>query len=434
MIKPISSRFLWICDVNNSGRSIALITAGILLSGGYFLLNDPSEKPWTQDETKTLESLWIGNLGQPPIDMSNAVATNSNAAKLGQKLFFDPRLSFNGQVSCSSCHQQARQFADGKAKGSAIGEVQRNTPSIVGSAYSPWFFWDGRKDSLWAQALAPLEHKLEHGGNRMAYIRFISSDEIYRSMYQELFGSLPDISDPVRFPDNAAPGDDIEWNRAWQAMTIADQHIITRVFSNLGKSLAAYERLLVPQPSRFDYYIEAEFRNDSSRQQSLFSPDEKLGLRLFIGKAGCINCHNGPLLTNNEFHNTGIVSSIGETPDKGRVEGARLVQADPFNCAGMYSDAKADDCAELRFMRSGPGLIGAMRTPSLRNLKGTAPFMHKGQVEYLSQVLDHYNRAPEAMIGHNEAEPLGLNDRELLQLEKFLNTLSSPVSAVIPSP
>ena len=148
MIKPISSRFLWICDVNNSGRSIALITAGILLSGGYFLLNDPSEKPWTQDETKTLESLWIGNLGQPPIDMSNAVATNSNAAKLGQKLFFDPRLSLNGQVSCSSCHQQARQFADGKAKGSAIGEVQRNTPSIVGSAYSPWFFWDGRKDSL----------------------------------------------------------------------------------------------------------------------------------------------------------------------------------------------------------------------------------------------------------------------------------------------
>ena len=156
-----------------------------------------------------------------------------------------------------------------------------------------------------------------------------------------------------------------------------------------------------------------------------------MGLRLFIGKAGCINCHNGPLLTNNEFHNTGLVNSAGEIPDKGRVEGERLVRADPFNCAGKYSDGKANDCAELRFMRSGTELIGAMRTPSLRNLQSTGPFMHKGQVEHLSQVLDHYNRAPEAMIGHNEAEPLGLNDLELRQLEDFLNTLNGPVSAPI---
>ncbi|HIE88060.1 MAG TPA: cytochrome-c peroxidase, partial [Gammaproteobacteria bacterium] len=364
-------------------------------------------------------------------DSSNAVATNVNAAKLGHKLFFDPRLSVNGQVSCSTCHQPSQHFSDGKAKGFAIGEAQRNTPSIVGSAYSPWFYWDGRKDSLWAQALAPLEHKDEHGGNRMAYIHFISGDEVYRPMYQELFGDLPDISDPVRFPANAAPGDNPEWNKAWQAMANADQQSITRAFTNLGKCIAAYEMLLVPQPSRFDYYIEAELSNDSSKQQSLFSPDEKIGLRLFIGKAGCINCHNGPLLTNNEFHNTGLVNSAGEIPDKGRVEGERLVRVDPFNCAGEYSDSAANDCDELRFMRSGTDLIGAMRTPSLRNLGGTGPFMHKGQVEHLSQVLDHYNRAPEAMIGHNEAEPLGLNDLELRQLEDFLNTLNSQVLAPI---
>ena len=418
--------------MSNSDRLIALIAAGILLSAGYFLLNDPSEQPWTRDEEKTLESLWIGNLSQPPIDSSNAVAANVNAAKLGHKLFFDPRLSVNGQVSCATCHQPSRQFSDGMARGFAIGEAQRNTPSIVGSAYSPWFYWDGRKDSLWAQALAPLEHKLEHGGNRMAYIRFISGDEVYRPMYQELFGDLPDVSDPVRFPFNAAPGDNPEWNKAWQSMANADQHSITRAFSNLGKCIAAYEMLLVPQPSKFDYYIEAKLRKDSSKQQSLFTPNEKMGLRLFIGKAGCTNCHNGPLLTNNEFHNTGLVSSVGEIPDKGRVEGVRLVRADPFNCAGKYSDANANDCAELRFMRSGIDLIGAMRTPSLRNLEGSGPFMHKGQVEHLSQVLDHYNRAPEAMIGHNEAEPLGLNDLELRQLEDFLNTLSSPASAAIP--
>jgi cytochrome c peroxidase len=312
-------------------------------------------------------------------------------------------------------------------KGFAIGEAQRNTPSIVGTAYSPWFYWDGRKDSLWAQALAPLEHEDEHGGNRMAYIRFISGDEVYRPMYQELFGDLPDISDPVRFPANAAPGDNLQWNKAWQAMAAVDQQSITRAFTNLGKSIAAYEMLLVPQPSRFDHYVETELINDASTQQSLLSPNEKMGLRLFIGKAGCINCHNGPLLTNNEFHNTGLVNSAGEIPDKGRVGGERLVRTDPFNCTGEYSDSQPADCDELRFMRSGTELIGAMRTPSLRNLKGTGPFMHKGQLEHLSQVLDHYNRAPEAMIGHNEAEPLGLNDLELKQLEDFLNTLNSPV-------
>lgn len=265
----------------------------------------------------------------------------------------------------------------------------------------------------------------------MAYIRFISGDEVYRPMYEELFGDLPDISDPVRFPVNAAPGDNLQWNTAWQAMTSEDQQSITRAFTNLGKSIAAYEMLLVPQPSRFDYYVESELINDPPTQQSLFTPNEKMGLRLFIGKADCINCHNGPLLTNNEFHNTGLINSAGEIPDKGRVEGERLVRADPFNCDGEYSDSQADDCDELRFMRSGTELIGAMRTPSLRNLDGTGPFMHKGQVEHLSEVLDHYNRAPEALIGHNEAEPLGLNDLELRQLEDFLNTLNSPVSEPI---
>ena len=135
---------------------MALIAVGTLLSAGYFLLDDPSDQPWTPDEEKTLESLWIGNLSQPPIDSSNAVATNINAAKLGHKLFFDPRLSVNGLVSCAICHQPSRHFSDGMAKGFAIGEAERNTPSIVGTAYSPWFYWDGRKDSLWAQALAPL--------------------------------------------------------------------------------------------------------------------------------------------------------------------------------------------------------------------------------------------------------------------------------------
>ena len=93
-----------------------------------------------------------------------------------------------------------------------------------------------------------------------------------------------------------------------------------------------------------------------------------------------------------------------------------------------YNDDSVKDCAELRFARNGPELIGAMRTPSLRNLEGTSPYMHKGQLTTLAEILDHYNRAPLAMIGHNETMPLKLSQRELKQLEAFLKTLTAPLA------
>ncbi len=147
-----------------------------------------------------------------------------------------------------------------------------------------------------------------------------------------------------------------------------------------------------------------------------------------MGKAACTQCHNGPLFTNHEFHNTGLLSFPGELPDRGRANGVREVLADPFNCRGAFSDAGADDCAELEFARTGPEVLGAFRTPSLRNLENTQPYMHKGQMFTLAEVLDHYNEAPDAMIGHNEAKPLGLTPVELAQLEAFLMTLAAPLS------
>src|SRR5690606_32821139 len=133
--------------------------------------------------------------------------------------------------------------------------------------------------------------------------------------------------------------------------------------------------------------------------------DAEQGLKLFIGKARCTECHNGPLLTNNEFHNTGLLSYPGELPDRGRLDALNLVVNDPFNCLGQFSDADQTQCKELKFMRTGSELLGAFRTPSLRNLKNTEPYMHKGQLNTLEGVLEHYNEAPNAMIGHNEATP-----------------------------
>lgn len=385
--------------------------------------------PWTEAEIELLASLSVDALPPPPEDPSNAVAGEPLAAEFGERLFFDPRLSANGQVSCATCHQPERRFTDGLPKGRGIGEAGRNTQSIVAAAYSPWAYWNGRRDSLWAQALTPLEDPAEHGFNRLALVRLVADDAGYRNHYQSLFGSLPDLGDRARFPAAASPlADDPELRAAWHAMSAGDRQRINSVFANLGKAIAAFERGIQPRPARFDAYVAALRDGDPVAAGELFDNQEVRGLRLFIGRGECIQCHNGPLLTNNEFHNTGVLSAPGEVPDLGRSEGLRQVRADPFNCLGRYNDAAEPRCAELRFARTGAELIGAMRTPSLRNLEGTEPYMHKGQLADLAAVLEHYNRAPDAMIGHNEAKPLGLKPRDLAELEAFLRTLDAPVA------
>lgn len=414
--------------LNRKSRQLILVSlvAAVVLTAWWFGRASPA--PWAETEIETLRSLWIGSL--PPLspDPSNAMADDPRARKLGQQLFFDQRLSVNGLIACATCHQPQRRFTDGRAKGQAIGTSKRNTPSIVGAAYSPWVYWDGRRDSLWSQALAPLEDPNEHGGTRMQYVRFIATDPGYRTAYEALFGSIPDLSDRSRFPSVAAPLEDSRSNVAWQAMAAEDRKLVNQIFVNIGKSIAAYERLLLPGPSQFDAYVQAVLDRDEAAQREIFNDDELMGLRLFIDEANCTQCHNGPLFTNFEFHNTGVITHPGEVPDKGRVAGVRSVRSDPFNCRSAYSDDSVKDCAELRFARDGPELIGAMRTPSLRNLDGTSPYMHKGQMATTAEVLDHYNRAPLAMIGHNEVVPLKLSQRELKQLEAFLKTLAAPLA------
>jgi cytochrome c peroxidase len=383
-------------NVRHALAAVVLVIAAIApISGSTEALS------WTEAEVAILRSLAIDSLPRLPADPTNVVADDPRAAELGQQLFFDTRLSRTGNVSCATCHQPQRHFSDGLEKGQGIGQSKRNTPSIVGVAYSPWLYWDGRRDSLWSQALSPLEDPLEHGGDRQQYARFVESMPQYLGQYEALFGTWPDIS---------------------------DTNNVDRVFANLGKAIAAYERLLMPGRSRFDDYVDAVVANDSSAQQTLFSADEQRGLKLFIGGANCTQCHNGPLFTNNEFHNTGVLSYPGEVPDRGRIAGIREAVSTQFNCRSEFNDAQFKECAELEFARTGYEVMGAFRTPSLRNLQGTAPFMHKGQLKTLAAVLQHYNEAPLAMIGHNEAKPLNLNDRELQQIEAFLNTLVAPLA------
>lgn len=402
-------------------KLILLLVAVIVISSAaaaYYRFLRPT---WSQDEITAMRSLWIGTLPPLAADPSNRYGDNPVAATLGQKLFFDTRFSSNGQVACATCHLPQLDFQDGKRLSQGVGTTGRRAMPIAGTAYSPWFFWDGRKDSQWAQALGPLESPVEHGGNRTQYAHLI--EQYYKTEYEATFGPLPDLS---HLPPNAGPVADAATHAAWNGMSKADQEAVTRIYANMGKAIAAYERGIMPGPSRFDTYVAAVLKNDTATMKATFTPDEVAGLRLFIGKANCTQCHNGPLLTDNHFHNTGIPAAPDLPEDHGRAQGAQQVQADEFNCLSPYSDAKPEDCAELRFMVTDDHeLERQFKAPSLRNVAERAPFMHAGQFNTLHEVLAHYNQAPAAPAGHSEVKPLQLSAQELRQLEAFLHTLTS---------
>jgi cytochrome c peroxidase len=380
---------------------------------------------WNAEELAMLRSLWIGSLPPLPLDPSNRYGDDPQAAVLGQKLFFDTRFSADGTVACATCHLPDKLFEDEKPLAQGVGTTNRRTMTLIGTAYSPWLFWDGRKDSQWAQALGPLESPVEHGGNRTQYAHLIASH--YRREYESLFGPLPDLA---HLPTSAGPGADRVAQAAWAGMSPTDRTAVTQMYANMGKALAAYERLLNPGPARFDAYVAAALQNDEHRMNTLLTADEVAGLELFIGKANCTQCHNGPLFTDNHFHNTGVPAVADLPEDTGRALGARQVQADEFNCLNEYSDAQPEDCSELRFMTAeGEELLRAFKPPTLRNVADRAPYMHAGQFATLEEVLAHYNTAPAAPAGHSELEPLHLSEQEISQVLAFLRTLDSPIAA-----
>ncbi len=414
-------------------KLLLALTALVVLASGtagiwYRQSGINAAHDWSPEEIAVLVSLSLDSLPPLPPDPSNAVGDDPLAVALGHRLYFDARFSSNGQVSCSTCHQPDRMFTDGLPKSRAVGVTRRHAPTIVGAAYSPWFFWDGHKDSQWSQTLGPLESAVEHGSNRTHYAHLIA--ENYRTEYEAIFGPLPDLSDLERFPASAGPVEDPEARAAWEGMAPDDQDQVNRVFANMGKAIAAYERRVLPGPSRFDQYVAAVLAKDRAAMRRTFTRDEAEGLRLFIGEARCINCHNGPRFTNDSFQNIGLPWVEGEPIDQGRSAAIDQVRDDPFNCLGPYSDASPDDCAELRFMKtSGPELVGAFKTPTLRNVAETAPYMHTGQFGTLSEVLQHYKKAPLAYPGHSEIQPLdNVSERQLGQLEAFLRTLSGALA------
>jgi cytochrome c peroxidase len=378
-------------------------------------------KPEFSDAEKaTIASLALSRLPPLKTDTTNRFADVPAAAALGSTLFFDVGMSRDGTVSCSTCHKIDRQFQDGLPQAVGLGRTNRRSMPLTGVAHDPWFFWDGRRDSLWAQALTPLENPLEQAGNRAAYAHYIKAR--FGERYERIFGPLPDLS---TVPANASPlGTEAE-KAAWNAMPDQQAEDVNRVFANIGKAIAAFERSIEPPQTRFDRFAIDLATGAKPQGEDAFSAEEILGLKLFIGKANCVTCHNGPRFTDNSFHNTGVPPVKDLPPDRGRIDAVAQVEADPFNCFGAFRDGDASACRELRFMvKSGPGLIRAYKTPSLRGAATRPPYMHAGQFSSLDEVVAHYSKAPASVEGVSEVHPLQLSDRERAALVAFLKTLA----------
>ena len=373
---------------------------------------------WTEEEKKELSALSLSSLPPLPKDPSNKYADDPRARELGRKIFFDKRFSANGKVSCATCHDPETSFTDKLPLAKGMGTTTRRTMPLIGTAYLAWFFWDGRKDSLWSQAIGPIESSVEHGFTRSMCAHLIT--DLYKKEYEELFGRLPRL-DHKSCPPKASPGTgNPEALRAWKAMKPEDRDAVNRIYANIGKAIAAYVRQILPAPAPFDRYVDAVVQNDGEKARTLMGNDAVDGPKLFIGKAKCTNCHMGPLFTNSSFHDIGL----NNPKDHGRADGIDNVLSDEFNCLGNYSDAKPEECLELRFIDTNKAKYrGAFKTPTLRNVAERPPYMHAGQFKTLSEVLSFYRRSGSVELEHQD-----LSDQELAKIEAFLKTLSGPLN------
>lgn len=352
-------------------------------------------------EAQLVRALTHSPLAAPPPEATNRWAEDEAAAAFGQRLFFEPRLSRDGTLSCASCHRPELWFTDGLEVARGLAEGERNTPTVVGVAHARWLFWDGRADSAWSQALGPLENELEMGSTRASIARLLAEDDALRAQYESVFGELPTL----------------------------DEAGIEQVFVRVGKALGAYERRLQGEGAPFDRFLQGVRQGEQALVDAL-SPSAQRGLALFVGEAGCRNCHVGPLFSDGEFHSVGIPPRGGGRPqDSGRWDGARRLLASPFRADGAHSDAPQGERARaLDVLVQSSENWGQFKTPSLRNVARTAPYMHAGQFASLDEVVHYYSTLEGAVLpGHHGElvlQPLELDEDQQRDLVAFLESLS----------
>ena len=363
---------------------------------------------FSEDERRVI--LQHGPWPPPPVrDPSNRVSGNPEAIALGEKLFFDPRVS-GKSTSCATCHVPEKGWADGRKVGMGLAEVDRNTPSVHNVVFQRWFGWDGANDNLWAQSVRPMLDAREMGSSERNVAELVRSDPDFACRYRKAFGAAP--------PDN-------------------DERVVV----DAGKALAAFQETLVTGRTPFDAFRDALARGDA-RAAARYPQDAQKGLRIFAGKGNCSVCHFGPTFTHGEFHEIGIpvFKKDGEV-DWGRYEGIKRVRATRFNLLGPYNDDPgAAPGTATRHVTLIPQAFEQFKVPTLRNVALTAPYMHNGHLATLADVVRHYSEidptllhaahrafdplAPDATSANSLLKPLKLSSIEISYVVAFLETLT----------
>lgn len=385
-----------------------------------------------------------------PPNSTNQHADNDLAAELGQKLFFEKRYSgplavgsdgMNGAVgamgepgklSCASCHLgHALDDRRSRPGNVSLGAdfLTRNALPIVNSSFYRWTNWAGRFAAPWELPIAVVENPRNMNGDRLTVVHLVFDK--YRAHYEAVFGALEDAigSDLARFPAKGKPKAPGAADGPWEMMTEADRATTTRVFVNFAKAIEAYQRKLVSRNAPFDRFV--------AGQVGELGSDEVRGLKLFLGKARCSECHSGPHLSDGGFHNIGLAQTGPQVPatDNGRFADVTALLGSTVNVDSAYSDDRQS--GRLQGLSATPpdDLKGAFRTPSLRSVAETAPYMHAGQLATLEDVVAYYDRGgdtPAAGTKDPRIKPLGLSTRERADLTAFLRALTGdPVPAAL---
>ena len=336
-------------------------------------------------------------------DPTNRVSGNPDAITLGEKLFFEPRLSAKGGVLCATCHVPYKGWQDGRARGMGHVEVDRNTQSLLDVRWNRWFGWDGAGDSLWAQSIRPLLDAREMGGDAAHATKFIRGDAEYACRYKRAFGADP-------------PADE------------------ERLLVDLGKALAAFQETLISGRAPFDDFRDALAQGDAAKA-ALYSLAAQRGLKIFVGKGNCNQCHVGAAFSNGEFHDVGIPHFIrpGEV-DAGRHGGIQRLKSSRFNLLGRYNDDPSGAAAvKTKHVAIDHRNFGEFKVPVLRNVAQTAPYMHSGRFATLTEVVRHYSELNiDRLHADGEAilKPLKLSEPEVADLVAFLESLTEHKSAI----
>jgi cytochrome c peroxidase len=350
----------------------------------------PSSKP------KSLQQLGV------PLQLSRDVIPSGNPQTpekiaLGERLFFDGRLSADGSVACATCHDPRRAFSDGLPTSIGIGGLlgRRNAPTIMNALYEKTQFWDGRAGTLEQQAVMPIINPLEMGEPSMAApVAEITKDPEYRAAFQRAFGRAPNAAD-------------------------------------LARAIAAYERTQIAYDTPFDHFIAGDTK--------AIGDDARRGWQLFNTRGRCNKCHardekvaDPTNFTDNEFHNIGVGIVRHDVVALARRAEEMVASADKeaVDRAAIQTDLSALG----RFLvTKRPADIASFKTPNLRNVLVTAPYFHDGSQQTLWDVVDHYNKGAGLHDPwlDEDIQPLALSEHDIDDLVAFMASLTSPEYAAV---